>query len=407
MTDIASGVAKRVAYKVESAWGTPAGTSGAQILRRIGSSIALQKDTYQSAEVRRDYQVADMRHGVRRVSGAINGELSCGTYKDFLAAAVRQAWQSAVTSGTMSNCSASASTPNFVRGSGSFLTAGFKAGDIGRWTGWTSTATSNNNRNMLITAVTATSMNGAFLDGTAIVAKATGDSVVFTNVGKKTWVPTSGHTDDSFSIEHYHGDLTPALSELYTGCKLSQLDIGLPPTGLATIGMQFMGKDIVTATSEYFNSPTAETSSGLLAAVNGALYVEGEAVALVTGLNLSIAGNMNATPVVGSNTYPGIQEGRVVVTGELSAYFQNADFRDYFLDETEVGLVVALTAANTPTADCMGIVMPRIKVGGADKSDGEQGIVQRLPFQALLDVNGGSGTDSEQTTISFQDSTVT
>lgn len=405
MPDIASGVAKRVAYKVESAWGVAPGTSGAQVLRRVSSGLNLEKDTYQSGEIRRDYQVSDMRHGVRRVAGGINGELSCGTYKDFLAAAVRQAWQNAVTSGTMTNVTASASSPNFTRATGDFLNAGFKAGDLGRWTGWTTTATTNNTRNMLVTAVTATSMNGAFLDGTAIVAKTTGDPVVFTTF-KKTFVPLTAHTDQSFSFEHYHGDLSPALSELYTGCKLSQLDLSLPPTGMATIGMQFMGKDITTATAAYYNSPTAETETGLLAAVNGALYVQGTAVALVTGLNISINGNMSGTPVVGSNVYPGIQEGRVIVTGDLSAYFQDATFRDYFINETEVALVLALTAANTSTADCMGIVMPRIKVGGASKDDGERGIVQRLPFQALLNVSGGTGQSSDETTISFQDSTV-
>lgn len=405
MPDIASGVAKRVAYKVESAWGTAPGTSGAQILRRVTSGLGLQKDTYQSGEVRRDYQVADMRHGVRRVGGPINGELSCGTYKDFFAAATRLAWQAAVTSGTMTNVTAAASAPHFTRATGDFLAAGFKAGDLGRWAGWTTTATTNNTRNMLLTAVTATSINAAFLDGTAIVAKATGDSVVLTTF-KKTFVPTTGHTDQSFSIEHYHGDLSPALSELYTGCKLSQLDIALPPTGIATIGMQFMGKDISTATSAYYASPTGETETGLLAAVNGALYVQGTAVALVTGLNFSMNGNMSASPVVGSNVYPGIQEGRVVVNGEMSVFFQDATFRDYFINETEVSLMMALTSNNTGTADCLGIVMPRIKVGGADKDDGERGITQRVPFQALLNVTGGTGTSSDETTISFQDSTV-
>lgn len=404
MTDIASGVAKRVAYITESSWGVTV-TTGAQILRRVSSGIVLNKDTYQSNEVRRDYQVADMRHGVRRVEGPISGELSCGAYKDFMAAALRGSWAAAVTTGTAQDIVAT--TGGFTRTTGNFLTNGFKVGDIGRWTGWTTTGTNNNARNMLVTSVSSTAMNGAFLDGTALAAKGTGDSVVFATVGKKVLVPTTGHTDNSFAFEHLYSDLSPVVSELFTGCKLSQMDIGLPPTGLSTIGLQFMGKDLVRGTAEYFTSPAAETTSGLLASVNGALYVQGQQVALLTGLNLSVNGNMSATPVVGSNTYPGIQEGRVVVSGEMTAYFQDKTLRDYFVDETEVSLVCALTASGQATADCMSIVLPRIKVGGAAKDDGERGIIQRLPFQALRNINGGSGTSSDDTTISIQDSTVT
>jgi len=407
MPDIASGVAKRVAYKKEVSWGVAPGATTAQILRRVTSGVTLNKDTYQSNEVRRDYQIADMRHGVRRVEGPLNGELSCGTYKDFMAAAMRHSWQAAVTTGTISGVIASTGAPHFVRSSGNYLTDGFKAGDLGRWTGWTTTGTNNNSRNMLVTAVTSTGLSGAFLDGTAVAAKGTGDSVVFASVGKKVFVPSTGHLDESFSIEHYHGDLSPVLSELFTGCKLTQMDFGLPPTGMATLGMQFMGRDLVRGTAEYYTTPTAETNTGLLAAVNGALYVQGQAIALITGLNISIAANMSATPVVGSNTYPGIQEGRVVVSGEMSAYFQDATLRDYFVDETEVSLVCALTASGSATADCMSIVMPRIKVGGASKDDGEGGIIQRLPFQALRNTNGGTGISSLDTTISIQDSTVT
>ena len=66
-----SGIAKRVQYKVESVYGTVPAATGpvGQILRRVTSDLNLSKETYQSNEMRTDYQVADMRHGVRSVEG--------------------------------------------------------------------------------------------------------------------------------------------------------------------------------------------------------------------------------------------------------------------------------------------------------------------------------------------------
>ena len=86
---IAAGVAKQLRYKVEATFGTAPGASGAQVLRRVNSNLDLSKDTYQSAEIRTDYQIADMRHGVRRVGGNIKGEISPGTYKDFMTMAMK------------------------------------------------------------------------------------------------------------------------------------------------------------------------------------------------------------------------------------------------------------------------------------------------------------------------------
>src|SRR4051812_12344985 len=91
---IAAGVAKQVTYKVEATWGTAPGAASGQSLRRVTSDLALAKETYQSEEILTSYQLNDMRHGVRSVTGGINGEFSPGTWKDFMAAAVRRAYTS-------------------------------------------------------------------------------------------------------------------------------------------------------------------------------------------------------------------------------------------------------------------------------------------------------------------------
>jgi hypothetical protein len=257
----------------------------------------------------------------------------------------------------------------------------------------------------MITALTATIMTGTMLDGVAVGAKAAGDSVTCVTMGKFASVPLTGHTDLSYSIEHYYSDLV--LSEVFSGCKVSQIEVQLPATGMATIGVGIMGKDITTAGAEYFTSPTAQTTSGILAAVNGAIYVAGTAVANITGMNFTINGNMTGEAVVGSNTKPDIFEGRVQVSGQLTAFFESATLRDLFIDETLASINCVFTTANTAAADFVAFSFPSVKMGGAKKDDGDKGLIQTLPFTALLNTTGGTATtlSTLKTTLTIQDST--
>lgn len=405
---IASGIAKQTRYKVESTFNTAPGASAAQLLRNVESGIQLDKDTYQSAEKRSDYQISDYRHGIRKTSGSIKGELSPKTYADFIAAALRKDFVAGVAAAAISATIAVGSVVNNVqqytvtRAAGSFLTDGFKAGDVVRLSVGTLNA-ANINKNLYVVSLTATVLTVIVLNGVAMVAEGPIASTTVTVYGKKTYVPTTGHTDKSFAIEHWYGDVS--LSELFTGCKISTLDLGLPPTGMATLDVGIMGAGgITTAGSQYYTSPTVATTTGIMAAVNGALYVGGVAVATCTGLSIKVDGGYSGDPVVGANTMPAIFPGRVNVTGQFTAYFDSATFRDAFLNETEMALSSVLTADSSATSDFLAINLPRIKLGSAQRSDGEKGIIVTASFQALYNGAGGAGTASEQTTLSIQDS---
>lgn len=399
---IASGVFKQLAYKAETTWGTIPSASSAQALRRTTSSLDLTKETYQSNEIRTDLQLADFRHGVRSVTGRISGDLSAGTHKDFMAAILKRDF-AAVTAIAGASITIAGSGPTYTvtRAAGSYLTDGVKIGDVIRLTAGSFNA-SNLNKNLLVVTLTATVATVIVLNGSALVAEGPIASATVTVVGKKTFVPTTGHTDKSFAIEHWFADV--AQSEVFSGCKPSACAIALPPTGIATVDWDFMGKDVTTATSQYFTSPTAATTTGSLAAVNGVVRVGSSTVATITGLTLNIAANFTGEAVVGSNVKPLMSPGRVLVTGQATCYFEDAVFRDVFLNETETSILAAFTADNSAAADFVAFALPRVKFGGAAKDDGEKGIVQTIPFQALLNTAGGTGTSTERTTLSVQDS---
>ena len=99
----------------------------------------------------------------------------------------------------------------------------------------------------------------------ALVAEGPIATTTVTVQGKKAYVPSTGHTNVSFSIEHWFSDVPS--SEVFSGCQPTKIDISLPPTGLATISIPIMGQNVTTATAQYFTSPTAITTTGAMAAV--------------------------------------------------------------------------------------------------------------------------------------------
>lgn len=395
-----SAVFKQIAIKEEASYGVVPSASGAQLLRRVDFAMNLAKDSFESNEIRPDLQVADMRHGVRRVSGTLNGELSPGSYAPYLGAVMKRdfAVRAALT-GLSITVAASASLWTLTRASGSWITDSIRVGMVVRLSAGTFNA-ANLNKNLLVVSVTALALTVAVLNGSALVAEGPIASASLSIPGKWTFVPTSGHTDKSYSIEEWFAD--NSLSEVYSGVKFAGAQLQLPPTGLATISLTAAGQDLKTrGTTRFFASPTAAPTSGIVAAVNGLLRVGSQMLASVTGLSIEIASEFSGDPVVGSNVVPNQFAGRVRVSGQFTAYLEDAVLRDLFVDEVQTSLIVALTTDNTAAADFVSIAMTRVKVNSADKGDGEGGIVRTYQYTALLDTSGGA---NEPTTIAMQDS---
>jgi hypothetical protein len=396
-----TGIFKQVAFKRETTFGTAAAASGAQLLRRVQSTIDLGKDTYQSNEIRPDMQIADFRHGVRRIKGTLQGELSPQTYSDILGAMCKRDFAAgASTSGASITIAGTGPSYTVTRAAGSYLTDGFKIGDVIRLSVGTFNA-ANINKNLMITALTATVATVMVLNSTALVAEGPIASATVSVQGKKTFIPTTGQTDVSYSIEHYYRDTVQ--SELFTGVKFDKAQFSLPPTGLATVQFDVLGQNMTPAQAQYFTSPTAVTSTGVVAAVNGILLVAGVQQATVTGLQLTLDPVLSGDPVVGSNVIPNLFPGAVMVSGQFTAYFTDNTLRDLFIAESEISLIVALTSDNTASSNLISFTLPRIKLSGAAKNDGSGGVIQTFPFTALLNINGGTGISSEATTLSIQD----
>lgn len=406
MPQIATGVFKKLVGKKQSGLGVKATASGAQSYRRVTSTLNLQKQTYQSNEIRPSMMRSDYRHGGRSVNGSINGELSCGTYQSFLESLMRAPASTAVTTGALTTITAAVTTGaegTFTRSAGSYITDGFRVGMVVRFTGWTTPATANNTHNFLITNLSALVMTGVMLDANPVVAKAAGDSVTCAEVGKHIVIPQSGHTRDYWTFEHHYSDITQ--SEQFVDCVIGSANIKLPATGIATVDFSVLGRNMETSTSAYFTSPTAAGSGSVLAAVNGAVYVQGVRVALITSLDFTINGNATTIGgVVGSNIEPDIFPGAFDISGNMSVLFTDATMRDYFKDETEVSIVAAFTTNNTANSDFQSHVFPRVVLNGSSLDDGEKGLTATMPFYSKENISGAAVTNNFPTSYWMQDS---
>lgn len=406
MTTVAQGIIKQSAIVKQVALGTP-GSAGGQVLRRITSVFVAARDTFESNEIVTHQQSTGVAYGLKKVTGKLSGLLSPATYKLLFASSLRKDFAAGVNTGaiiTVTSASTSGAAGTFTRSAGSYLTDGFKIGDIVRWTGWATTGASNNSVNMLITALTALIMTVTRFDTTAIGAKAAGDSVTGTVTGKKTIAPLTGHTNDYFSYEEWYADVVQ--SELFTDCKVNQIDVGLPATGNATFAADVLGLARANGAVQILTTPTAATTTAIMTAVNGVIYANGVAIGNVTGASLSIMGNMTAgAAVVGSNSAIDIARGRVKVTGSFTALFTDTVLTAIYNAETVISLVlVCLDNPTVGTSDFITFTMGAIKLTGDSPDDGEKTIVRTYPFTAQINAAGGAALAWDNTIMSIQDS---
>lgn len=388
---LAKGVDKRIAYKKETVWGTLAGDTGGKYLRRVTSQFNQTAETLQSAEIRTDYQIADYRLGSLSSEGSLNGELSPGTYSDFFAASLAKDFVvGGTTSGASLTIAASGAFYTITRAAGSWLTDGFYVGNVIQLDG-AGFAAGNILKNIQILSISALVLTVRTFGENALVAEGPIASAGASVVGKQTFAPLTGHTSDSFTFEEFFGGGVN-ISEVHTGNKVGSIAVQLPASGFCTIDVSFMGKGMMqTGSAQYFVSPTASPTTGLTVGVSGSVLVNGVPAAVITAADFSIDRGLESAVVVGSKYAADIFDGRINVTGNFSTYMEDETYRDYFINETKISLVFALTTGSEADAEVISFVFPSVKLGSASRNDGETGIVQDHTFQAILNTVTSGG----------------
>lgn len=403
VTQVAQGIQKHTAIVKQSGLGVPGSTGGA-VLRRVTFIPQADRDTFENPELNTHEQSTGISYGLKKCSAKYSGVLSAGTFELIFAQILRKdfAATGAMVIGT--DCVSSATAPQFVDGSAAFLTAGIKVGDVGRFTGFTTTAVANNSKNFLVTDLTAGNMTGVFLDGSAVLAKTETGSVTFTVVGKKSMPPLTGHTNDYFTAEDWYSDISK--SEVFEDLKFNKADIALPSTGNATVDIDCIALSRSKGSVQILTTPTAETTTNVLTAVNGAVYIAGILIGDCTGITLSVDGSLTAgDAVLGSNSSNDINRGRIKVSGTFTGLYDSDTISAFYDAETPVSLIGVVTDNSAdPLSDFVAFTMGRIKLTGDAPDDGEKQIVRTYPFTAEINKLGGAALAWDETIITIQDS---
>lgn len=399
---VAQGISTTVSRVIQSALGT-AGSSGSKLMRRVTLELNKESDTYASQEIASHQMSTGATEGPSRINGTLNGELSSGTYQDEFAVLLRKDFATAFTAITGASITIAGSGPTYTvtRAAGSFLTDGVKKGMVVRLSVGSFNA-ANINKNLLVISVTATVLTVKPLNGVAMVAEGPIATSTVSAPGMASYTPTSSHTNKYMSYEKKFTDLTRY--ELFTDVKPASADVAVPATGISTVNFALAGLARTLSGSETLTSPTAETTSDVLAAVQGAVAVNG-AITTVTGVQFQINGNISTgEPEVGSNTLSDLQRGRVAVQGSFTAKFSGVTLQTLRDNQTVVTLIVALAEDATATADFITFTFPAVKIFTDNADDGEKEIIRSYSFTAQYYGSGGAGTDSHATIVQIHDS---
>jgi len=139
--------------------------------------------------------------------------------------------------------------------------------------------------------------------------------------------------------------------------------------------------------------------------VNGLLQVGGTTVGVVTGLSLAYNLNPSTASVVGQNYVPEIFLGRANLTGQMTAFLEDATLINDFKNETEISILAYLTTTSDVNSPAMTLYVPRVKFTGDDNPvQGESGQSITLPFQALKYNGTEASTGITGSTIQICDS---
>ena len=206
-----------------------------------------------------------------------------------------------------------------------------------------------------------------------------------------TWatdVLKAGTTFRSFVMERGFTDIDQYL--VFNGVVLNTLAVQIASNAIATATFGVLGKSAAAAASASIDTTPGLTPVGTSPpydSFSGSINEGGSAIAIVTALEFNLNNGAEQAFVIGSAEAPQTTLGRSNITGQITAYFEDAALFNKFVNETGSSLDVTLGGSGAGlTFD-----FPSIKYMGADiPVDGEGPRLITMPFQALRDDTEGS-----------------
>jgi hypothetical protein len=198
----------------------------------------------------------------------------------------------------------------------------------------------------------------------------------------------------SFSIEAGHLDISQY--RLFKGCMVDKLSLGIKPNSIMDMKMSILGMDEAVSSTTAASATTAAGTSSPVDGNNPLCIIQegGTALAIITGVDLTLENSSKALDAIGSNKAAGITMGRSKLTGTVTAYVPDMTLYSKYVNETNSTLSVAVSDGTHSYT----FLIPKLKYTGAkiDVSN-EDALVQTLPFIGLYDPTTGTNLQITRT----------
>jgi len=305
-------------------------------LNLTGESLKSSNTTVTSDTIRDDRNISD----ITVVGGGAGGdgafELRYGDVDDLFEATLQGTWVETIASAGVANVNVSAAV---IEADSSAL-VNVLADQVVRVSLCSTTA---NDGDFIVTAVSTVA-------GTTrlhVADASTGVAAAFTS---ETFDATHGRVygknlrngvvSRSFTIEKSHGDV--GLIALYTGMRATTLNLSLESQKILMGSFGFTGKGQTISSTTVASAVTAASTNDVMNASGNVtrLWEGGDAVTSIafSKLTLSLNNNPREQSKVGSDVLTGVATGRCQITGTFSAYFENKNLIDKFVNGTATSL---------------------------------------------------------------------
>lgn len=400
---IALEIKKVVTAFKQTGLGVARSGTGGQALRRETSSGKLAVASYENNEITSHQQSTGKTHGGRSGTFMLNGLLSPSTYTAIFASILRGTFAATTPITASVTIAGTAGAWTLTDAANTFLTKGVKIGDVIRITAGTYVNGVNRDNNILVTGVTETVITGATLNASVLIAEGPIAASTITIMGKKLAAPITAQTRDYWTVEEYQSDITK--SELFTDTVFGSADVTIPASGNTTVAFNAVALNRASSGAQVLTTPTAETTTSVVAGIKGLIMVGGVAVANVTGLSIKIDGGVVPMDnVLGSNVSPDANRGILKVSGQITAFYQDAILSGYFDAATPIAIAIVDAVDGTNASEFVAFSMSKVILDGDDKDNGAKGIIRTYPFTAQINGSGGAALANDKTIITIQDS---
>lgn len=204
-----------------------------------------------------------------------------------------------------------------------------------------------------------------------------------------TWVDDklkAGSDAISFSLERGFEDI--GQYSVYTGCYVNTVSLSLKPSSLVTGKLNFVGLTHSLSTTPLADSVTAPQSNEVYDSFTGTIKEGDTNIGIVTGLDFNLNNNITPQYVLMKRAAAFVVPGRSILTGTLTAFFEDASLNQKFLQETPTSLEFTLGDGLTNSYT---FIFPQVRYTSFSAPVNSEGpIALNLGFSAIFDQTSGT-----------------